>query len=307
MSASSIAFSMLLDAVAGENRVLRLGAPHPVVLTGKLIESLETRLNRGTHRRAKGALMLVSLLLPGFAISVPIMHWQHGWVLEILIGSILIAQRSLVDHVQAVADGLLVSLDEGRKQVAMIVGRDPESLDAAGVSRAAIESAAENFSDGVAAPVFWFAVAGLPGIVIYKIVNTADSMIGHRNERYLEFGWASARFDDLLNLVPARLTGFLFAAVSVNWSAVAIMFRDAPKHRSPNAGWPESAMAATLGVALAGPRKYGDLVVDDPYMNADGRREANAGDISRVIRLLWLAWGAILILAAVAAAIDWSL
>ena len=302
-----IALAMLLDAAAGEHRLLRFGLPHPVVLAGNLIGFLERRLNTGTNRRFKGAIALVSVLTLGLLISVPIALWQHGWVLEILIGAMLIAQRSLADHVQAVADGLSVSLAEGRRQVSMIVGRDPESLDEAGVARAAIESAAENFSDGVAAPIFWFAVAGLPGIVVYKIVNTADSMIGHRSERYREFGWAAARLDDLLNLIPARLTGVLFAAVSGSTAAVSVMFRDAPKHRSPNAGWPESAMAAALGVALAGPRKYGDMIVDDPFMNAEGRRDAGAGDVSRAIRLLWRAWSAILSLAAAAALTHWSL
>ena len=302
-----IALAMLLDAVAGEHRLLRLGAPHPVVIAGNLIGFLERRLNTGEHRRGKGAVALTLALIPGLLISVPIVLWQHGWMLEILIGAMLIAQRSLVDHVMAVADGLSTSLAEGRRQVSMIVGRDPKSLDSAGVARAAIESAAENFSDGVAAPIFWFAVAGLPGIVTYKIVNTADSMIGHRNERYREFGWAAARADDLLNLVPARLSGALFAAVGSSKAAVPVMFRDAPKHRSPNAGWPESAMAAALGVALAGPRRYGDQIVDDPYMNADGRREATARDIRRAIGLLWRAWAVILILAAAAAVVHWSM
>lgn len=302
-----IALAMLLDAVAGENRLLRLGAPHPVELAGRLIGFLDSQLNTGEHRRSKGILALILALIPGLLISVPIVFWQHGWVLEILIGAMLIAQRSLADHVMAVADGLATSLAEGRRQVSMIVGRDPDSLDEAGVSRAAIESAAENFSDGVAAPIFWFAVAGLPGIVAYKIVNTADSMIGHRNERFREFGWAAARLDDLLNLIPARLTGALFAAVGGSKAAVPVMFRDAPKHRSPNAGWPESAMAAVLGVALAGPRKYGDQIVDDPYINADGRREPTAQDIRRAIGLLWRAWAAILILAAAVSLIRWSL
>ncbi|MEM7685404.1 MAG: CobD/CbiB family cobalamin biosynthesis protein, partial [Pseudomonadota bacterium] len=204
-----------------------------------------------------------------------------------------------------VANGLRQSLADGRHSVSMIVGRDPESLDEAGVARAAIESAAENFSDGVVAPIFWYAVAGLPGIAAYKIVNTADSMIGHCNDRYLEFGWASARLDDVLNVIPARLTGFLFAAVSGNKAAVPVMFRDAPGHRSPNAGWPESAMAALLGVALAGPRQYGDQVVDDPYMNAEGRREATADDIYRAISILWRAWFLMLGLAIAYTALFW--
>lgn len=302
-----IALAMLLDAVAGESRLARLGAPHPIVLIGNLIGFLETRLNTGASRRLKGVAALCLALLPGLLIAVPIALWQHGWVLEILIGAILIAQRSLVDHVKAVADGLATSLAEGRKQVSMIVGRDPDSLDAPGVSRAAIESAAENFSDGVSAPIFWFAVAGLPGIVAYKIVNTADSMIGHRSERYLAFGWASARLDDVLNVVPSRLTGCLFCLVGLSTRAFRVMLRDAPKHRSPSAGWPESAMAALLGVALAGPRKYGDVVVDDPYIYAEGRRDATADDILRATGILWRAWSAILCLAAVGTFIRWSM
>jgi len=299
-----LALAMLIDALVGEARWLRIGLQHPVVVIGNMIAALENGLNCGSNRRLRGVLSLAVLLVTGLAVSLPIALWEHGWPLEILGAAILIAQRSLVDHVQAVANGLRESLAEGRKQVSMIVGRDPESLDAAGVSRAAIESAAENFSDGVSAPIFWFAVAGLPGIVVYKIVNTADSMIGHRNERYLEFGWASACLDDVLNFLPSRLTGLLFCAVAGSTDAFRTMLRDAPKHRSPSAGWPESAMASLLGVALAGPRKYGDLIVDDPYMNADGRREATADDISRAIMLLWRAWSAILLLATMAAVIP---
>ena len=298
-----LALAMLIDALVGEARWLRIGLQHPVVVIGNMIVALENGLNCGSNRQFRGALALAVLLLLGLVVSLPIALWEHGWPFEILGAAILIAQRSLVDHVQAVANGLRESLAEGRKQVSMIVGRDPESLDAAGVSRAAIESAAENFSDGVSAPIFWFAVAGLPGIVVYKIVNTADSMIGHRNERYLEFGWASARLDDVLNFLPSRLTGLLFCAVAGSTDAFRTMLRDAPKHRSPSAGWPESAMASLLGIALAGPRKYGDLIVDDPYMNADGRREATADDISRAIMLLWRAWSAILLLAGVAAVV----
>src|SRR6185437_13596178 len=175
--------------------------------------------------------------------------------------------------------------------VAMIVGRDPESLDDSGVSRAAIESCAENFSDGVVAPVFWLALLGLPGLFVYKAINTADSMIGHRTPRHRDFGWAAARLDDLFNRVPARLAGMLvaLAAPVVGGSmltAVTIMWRDARKHRSPNAGWPESAMAGALGVALAGPRRYGESIVDDPFLNAAGRTNAVPDDIGRALKIL---------------------
>ncbi|MEL6998074.1 MAG: adenosylcobinamide-phosphate synthase CbiB [Pseudomonadota bacterium] len=301
----TLILAMILDAAFGEDDNLRFGLRHPVVVIGDLLTWFERHLNHGNHRRLKGMLALLLLLAIGLAVPIAVSLWMYGWVVEILIAAILIAHTSLVDHVKAVANGLRQSLADGRRAVSMIVGRDPESLDEAGVARAAIESAAENFSDGVVAPIFWFAVAGLPGIAAYKIVNTADSMIGHRNDRYLEFGWASARLDDLLNIIPARLTGFLFAVVSGNKATVPVMFRDAPGHRSPNAGWPESAMAALLGVALAGPRQYGDQIVDDPYMNAEGRRETTADDIDRTIIILWRAWSLMLGLAIVYTALFW--
>jgi len=194
--------------------------------------------------------------------------------------------------VKAVADGLRDGgLAGGRAAVSMIVGRDPDSLDGPGVARAAIESCAENFSDGVVAPVFWYVVLGLPGIMVYKTVNTLDSMIGHRSERYRAFGWASARFDDLLNLVPARLAGVLIAAAALATrgarpgAALRTMLRAAGKHRSPNAGWPEAAMAGALGLALAGPRRYGTEVVRDPWIG-DGRAQAGEADIRAALRVM---------------------
>jgi adenosylcobinamide-phosphate synthase len=214
-----------------------------------------------------------------------------------LLASTLLAQRSLHEHVAAVAHGLETGgLTEGRKAVSMIVGRNPDSLDEAGVSRAAIESLSENFSDGVVAPAFWLGVAGLPGIIMYKAINTADSMIGHKTPRHLAFGWASARLDDLVNLPASRLTALLIVAAAAldrdadapgAWRAVR---RDARRHRSPNAGWPEAAMAGALGLRLAGPRIYGDVTVEDGWMG-DGRAEATAADIRRGLRLYRKACG----------------
>ena len=198
-------------------------------------------------------------------------------------------------------------LPEGRAAVSLIVGRDPETLDEAGAARAAIESAAENFSDGVVAPAFWLLVGGLPGIVIYKAVNTADSMIGHRSERYRAFGWAAARFDDLLNLIPARLSGVLLCAVGAGLKAMRIMWRDARLHKSPNAGWPEAATAATLGVALAGPRIYGGALTSDPWVHPEGRRAATSADIDASVALIWRGWGALLGGVSVAAVITGAL
>jgi adenosylcobinamide-phosphate synthase len=214
-----------------------------------------------------------------------------GFVLVAVLASSLIAQRSLHQHVERVADALeREGLEGGRKAVSQIVGRDPQSLDEAGVARAAIESLAENFSDGVVAPAFWLAVGGLAGGAAYKAINTADSMIGHKSEKYREFGYASARLDDFVNLPASRLSALLIAAGAAMtdrqaahraWEAV---MRDARRHRSPNAGWTEAAMAGALGLSLAGPRAYGGVTVDDAFMG-NGRREANAQDIRAALKL----------------------
>ena len=293
-----LALALLLDGIFGEPDVIWKRIRHPVIWMGDLIEWLEARLNRGSARRVKGVLALVMLLLVSLPIPIVIGLLPFGWVLEILGAAILLSHRSLVDHVHAVAAGLRGSLEEGRQAVSMIVGRDPDALDEHGVARAAIESAAENFSDGVVAPAFWFLIAGLPGIVAYKAVNTADSMIGHMNDRFREFGWAAARLDDLLNWLPARGAGFLISLVGGGQRARDVMMMDAGEHRSPNAGWPEAAMAASLDVALAGPRTYETGTVDDPYMNADGRKDVRAADIDRAVGLLWRAWLGLVVLSA---------
>jgi adenosylcobinamide-phosphate synthase len=179
----------------------------------------------------------------------------------------------------------------------MIVGRDTAAMDEAAIARAAIESAAENLSDGVIAPAFWFAVGGLPGMAIYKAVNTADSMIGHRTPRHRDFGWAAARLDDVLNLVPARLTAFLILAAHGAWRAAPHLRGEARLHRSPNAGWPEAALAPVLDVALAGPRSYEGRMTDFPWVNPEGRRDADADDVDRACAALWRIWALALPLA----------
>jgi adenosylcobinamide-phosphate synthase len=296
-----LAIGLILDAIFGEPDWLWQRVPHPAVLMGRLVGWLDGSLNEGGNRRAKGAVALLALIvavwLPAWLLSQDLFLG----VFEVLGAAVLLAQRSLVDHVRAVAKGLRVSLDEGREAVSRIVGRDPDSLDASGVARAAIESTAENFSDGVVAPAFWFLVGGLPGVAVYKAVNTADSMIGHRGERYGEFGWAAARLDDLMNWIPARLAGFVICLVGGGRVAMAVMLRDAPKHKSPNAGWPEAAVAATLGVALAGPRIYGGAVTDDPYLNDAGRRDVDATDIENALWLIWRGWAVVLAVAVLAA------
>jgi adenosylcobinamide-phosphate synthase len=295
-----VVMALAIDALVGDPDWLWRRAPHPVVLIGRFIGHLDRTFNRdtwsGSRRRFAGvaAIFLLVTLSASTGLLAERLLQQSllGNAVLGLIASTLIAQRSLYQHVARVrtafAEGGLV---EGRRAVSMIVGRDPDQLDEAGVCRAAIESCAENFSDGVVAPVFWLALLGLPGLVAYKAINTADSMIGHLNPRHASFGWAAARLDDLVNLIPARLSGLLVATVApVAHGAIAIafrvMWRDAGKHRSPNAGWPESAMAGALGLALAGPRRYGERIVNDSFLNAEARKEATPGDIGRALDLL---------------------
>jgi adenosylcobinamide-phosphate synthase len=296
--------ALATEAAVGYPERLYKTVGHPVTWIGALIGKLDRTLNRDdmstTARKASGvfAVLLVLIVCAGIAwvIESALSPTWIGNVVLVLLASTLIASRSLYEHVRDVARALESGgLDAGRSAVGRIVGRNPQTLDEHGVARAAIESLAENASDGVAAPVFWFAVLGLPGLVAYKAINTADSMIGHRTPRHEAFGWAAARLDDLVNLPASRLTGLLFAlaaSLMPNGStknALCAMRRDARRHRSPNAGWPESAMAGALGLKLNGPKTYGTTRVEDAYMG-DGRREANAPDIDRALRLAVVAW-----------------
>lgn len=301
MSAALLVPALLLDAAFGEPKALWDRVPHPAVLMGRAVSWVETRLNTGPNRKAKGILAMAGLGLGALILGRLIHALPDCGVLEILIAAVLLAQRSLVDHVRAVGDALRLSVGDGRRMVARIVGRDTATLDGPAVSRAAIESAAENLSDGVIAPAFWFLILGLPGLLLYKITNTADSMIGHRTERYEQFGWAAARFDDLLNLIPARLTALLIALSHARLDAWRPILRDAPLHRSPNAGWPEAALAVVLNVALSGPRSYDGQMRDFPWVWPEGRRDPGPETIDAACRALWRAWGAMLGLVLVAA------
>lgn len=309
--------ALLIEAVVGYPDRLVRSIGHPVTWIGRLIRALERNCNSDTATPARRcALGLITVLLIVSIVAVVTLVIERGLLLLPfgLIGvgvlaSALIAQRSLHEHVARVADALdNTGVTGGREAVSHIVGRDVAALDVAGIARAAIESLAENFSDGVVAPVFWMLIAGLPGAAVYKAVNTADSMIGHRTPRYQAFGWAAARLDDLLNLPASRLSAFLIiAAASVTprasasgaWRAVR---RDAGRHRSPNAGYPEAAMAGALGLALAGPRSYGGVRVDDALMG-DGRRAADAGDIRAALGLYRRADGLLIALVGVLAAV----
>lgn len=303
--------ALVLDRLIGDPPWLWRAVKHPVAVIGEAIDVLDKRLNRPdftgeTRRRAGffalGLLLLAALVLGGFVSALCEAFGFLGMLVEALVVAIFLAHKSLVDHVRAVGAALREGgLVEGRRAVALIVGRDPEQLDQAGVLRAAIESLAENASDGVVAPAFWYLVLGLPGLLAYKVVNTADSMIGHMDARYRDFGFASAKLDDWMNFLPARGTAVLFAgtaqlrrwmpgggscAGAPSFSAVmTITRRDARLHRSPNAGWPETAMAAALGLSLGGPRRYRDLIVDAPQLNPQGRRAATLDDLARAITL----------------------
>ncbi|YBV97187.1 adenosylcobinamide-phosphate synthase CbiB [Phyllobacteriaceae bacterium JZ32] len=297
--------ALVTDRFLGDPERLWRSVPHPVVLFGKAISFIDERYNdarQGAEERRKmGALSMGALLLAVFVIGMMLsgllrqMSW-FGALIEIALVTVLLAQKSLADHVFQVATALREEgLDGGRRAVSMIVGRDPQSLDQAGVSRAAVESLAENSSDGVVAPAFWYLLLGLPGLLAYKLLNTADSMIGHLSPRYRDFGRFAARFDDVANWIPARLTGGLVVLAAWLQSgrgavrrSFGVMMRDARLHRSPNAGWPEAAYAGALDVALAGPRVYAGDIVNEPMVNGAGRRELGAGDIEAAIKLFWM-------------------
>jgi adenosylcobinamide-phosphate synthase len=284
--------AMAVDALLGWPSKLFARIGHPVTWLGRLIGAIDTGWNRASDppalRRAAG--VAGALLVIALAVALGWLHQSllqfllpRGWIQILLVGVLawpLVALRSLHDHVAAVANPLLAGdIAAAREAVSRIVGRDPAALDEAGIARAAIESLAENASDGIVAPVVWGALFGLPGILGYKAINTLDSMIGHRSERHEAFGWAAARIDDVANFIPARLTGFLFVLLASRRSdALSCMTRDAPRHRSPNAGWPEAAMAGALGVRLSGPRIYHGSATDEPWLN-EGARDPLTADI----------------------------
>lgn len=292
--AGAMMVAMVADALLGwPNRLFaRIG--HPVTWLGWLIAVLDTRWNRETDvpsmRRAAGIAAALFVIALAAGIGWVVQHLiPRGWTGMVLLGILawpFVAFRSLYDHVAAVRDPLRAGdIEAARKKVAMIVGRDPNRLDEGGVARAAIESLAENASDGIVAPVFWGVLFGLPGVIGYKAVNTLDSMIGHRTNRHEAFGWAAARIDDVANFVPARLTGLLFVALAGSEKraeALSCMRKDARLHRSINAGWPEAAMAGALGVRLCGPRSYDGELADEPWLNATARDPA-AIDITRAL------------------------
>ncbi|MGA8169544.1 MAG: adenosylcobinamide-phosphate synthase CbiB [Methylocystis sp.] len=309
--------ALMLEAAFGYPPPLLARVGHPVIWIGAAIDALDKALNHGPPltRRLRGALALALLLAPcftiGFWLQRALLALPFGVVPLALLASTLLAQRGLHEHVANVLHALEKSLDEGRAAVGKIVGRDVTKLDEAGVARAAIESLAENFSDGIVAPALWLAVFGLPGALCYKAINTADSMIGHKNKKYQDFGFAAARLDDLVNLPASRLSAALLIAAAATQKrasaseAARIVSRDARTHASPNAGWPEAAMAGALDLKLGGERAYGDRVVAGATLG-DGRSGATPDDMRRALNLYraaaaglwllagvgWVFWGA---------------
>lgn len=309
--------ALVLDWFLGEPQVIWSRIPHPVVLFGNAVSLADKALNLVTDapaiQRRKGAVAICLLLVVALFAAV-LTEWALGflgslsWVFECLIVFVLLAQRSLFDHVKAVSDGLRRSgIEGGREAVGLIVGRDPELLNETGICRASIETLAENFSDGVVAPVFWFGVFGLPGLFIYKMINTADSMIAYRSEKYLHFGRVTAQIDDLANWLPARLSFGIIAVGAIfvggirsTKNSVSVVLRDAGLHRSPNAGWPEAAMAGAMDIALGGPREYAHETVSQAFINGSGKHDLSAKDIETSLGFFraacFVLWGLVLLI-----------
>jgi adenosylcobinamide-phosphate synthase len=305
-----LAAALVLDAIAGRPDWLWRRIPHPVTVMGAVFQTFDRAFNRSYWPRQRlriiGGVTVVLLVLlaalVGWLLESIFRQLPFGWIGTLIVAAVMIAGRSLHDHMAAVAmaldDG---GVEAGRRAIARILGRDPGSLDRPRISRAAIESAAENFSAGVVAPAFWFALLGLPGLLACEAINAAGSTIGHLSLQHRDFGWAAARLEESANLPASRLAGALIALAApfVRASigrAFRVMRRDAPRHRSPNAGWPEAAMAAATGVSLGGPRRYGGILVDDVYLNESGRRDATPDDIRCALRVYRGAWAMLAIL-----------
>lgn len=286
----TLSIAIILDAITGEPRTIWEKFSHPVVLMGNIINWFERKYNHGFNKTRNGILTIITLVIISMSFGIVLHLLPYTWILEVVLVTILLAYKSLVDHISLVSNASKSSLEESRLMVSKIVGRDVNVLDEAGVSRSALESAAENLSDGFVAPIFWYLLLGLPGILGYKMINTADSMIAHKNEKFLEFGWATAKLDDIVNFIPARITALLILISGSQTRKINIVYRDAKLHRSPNAGWPEAAMAVVLGIALAGPRSYDGQNGKDPFINSDGEHSLSSYHIDNGIRILQKTW-----------------
>ena len=292
--------ALILDYLIGDPNKVWSKIPHPAVIMGKLISWFDYNFNFGSALKFKGIFAIFSLSIMACLIGQFIHLLPDYGLIELLITAILLAHNSLVKHVKDVLIGLNNSLNEGRNAVACIVGRQTKNLDESNVSRAAVESAAENFSDAVIAPIFWYLLLGLPGLFLYKMTNTADSMIGYKSEKYLLFGFGAAKFDDLMNWIPSRICGTLMCAAYLSKSNFLIMLKDAKLHASPNAGWPEAAMASILNVALAGPRSYHGKLTHYEFINSSGRHDMDRTDINDALKVLNRSWVILIIIVSIA-------
>jgi adenosylcobinamide-phosphate synthase len=318
MAAASLpigVLALLVDRLFGYPNGLQAWIGHPVEWIGVVIAWLDRTSNTGDARKARGLLALILVSVITLALTLPLTLFlrghENGWIGEALLAGTLLSQKSLEDHVRVVADGLMKSLKSGREAVSHIIGRDPGTLNESGVTKGALESLAENMSDGVIAPLFWLLIAGLPGAALYKAINTADSMIGYRSEKYRDFGWAAARADDLLNLIPARATGWLIALAAAFSSrmsgrgAVRAMASTAPNHLSPNAGWPEASLAGALDIRLGGPRSYQGRKADLAWMG-DGRMKLKSSDIESGLRLYNTGLNIVTLIIVITCIIAWT-
>ncbi|MDA3854403.1 MAG: adenosylcobinamide-phosphate synthase CbiB [Bacteroidales bacterium] len=281
-----IILAIILDWTLGDP----VWIPHPVILFGRGISYCEKRYNKGTHRVRKGALTSIALMMFTYVLSSVMMQvsyriqYYFGVGIEIVFLFLGLAGTTLIKEGKAVFAALDRSLDEGRVQVGRIVGRDTSQLTAQQVKKATLETLAENLSDGVIAPLFWYAVAGIPGMLTYKMINTLDSMIGYKNERYMDYGRIAAKVDDVANWIPARLTAYLMCLVSKDKRSWDFVKRYGKAHSSPNAGYPEAALAGILNVRFGGPSNYFGAVVDKPYIG-NNDREINNEDIKKTVKI----------------------
>lgn len=297
-----LAIAMLIDALAGGPRRIWSRIPHPVALMRCAVEHTDAHFNHGRHRHAKGACAAATFVALAWVVGEEISALPYSWIVETLLAAAMLTQRSLADHANAVARALRLSVEDGRRSVAEIVRRDTADMGTSEVARATAESVAGNLSGGFVAPAFWFLVAGLPGLLVYKVVNTANSIIGYRTTRHEAFGWAVTLLDYLLNWMPARLTAALIAASHLKPKAWRIARRDARLHHSPNASYPEAAMAAVLDIALSGQRSCEGQSKKYPYVHAEGRRELGPDDIDSAVAALWRSWALALALSLALAA-----
>lgn len=298
--------AILLDALFGDPPRLWSRIPHPVALAGRIIARADARFNRGRHRALRGGILVALLALAAAAAGgLVAMIPDHG-LLEAAGAAILIAHGSLMRRLWAVRRGFAEGIEAARGAVARLTARDIHDLDESGVARAAIEAGAEGFLDDLVAPAFWFLLLGLPGLAVYRVVQTADSLIGHVDERHVDFGRFAAALKHRMGWIPARIAGGLIMIAALRQSAGDVMLSDASLHVTPNSGWPEAAMAGALGIATSGPRVYDGEVTDDPWINGRARRALTQRDLRRAIWLLWRAWGVLVLILAGVAWLTWD-